>query len=113
MPSSINLPGCSFNRAKYSKPEDVLNLELRPEFTGIAALKTGDVPKGSVKDGDRSIEYFFVNHAPEKDNWAHAEVRVKKAGAEYNKNLRINDPEVALRIKQSLAETLKVLKEPV
>src|SRR5580704_8864096 len=50
-PAAVELPQCSFNRAQYSKPEDVLK-DSRPLHTAIVEVTCARLPKDPVPRGD-------------------------------------------------------------
>jgi hypothetical protein len=106
--AAIKLPACSFNREKFSSPNDVLS-DTAPAYNGIAFVTVAKVPQGVIE----SSYEFVVAHDPRADNYSHTEVRVKRTNKSYNKNLKVADGEVRLRLREALASTLEVLQAPV
>lgn len=73
-------PSCSFNREKYSNPEDVLDSN-KPAMNRIACLVAGDLPAPVPHPLEPNKKYEFrLEHLPEEDNYSHTEVQVTKEG---------------------------------
>lgn len=71
-------PSCSFNRDKYSRPEDVLD-KARPELNKIAFLVAGNLPEPVSHPLEPQTKFCFrLEHLPEESNYSHTEVQVTK-----------------------------------
>jgi len=65
----------SVNRSKYSEPGDILSvLRLKYAHWGVVRFRVSDVPTRMESEAGVLFEWF-VEHAPEEDNYAHSEVR--------------------------------------
>lgn len=104
-------PACSFNREKYSAPEDVL-LGTHPTLNGIVCAQVRDVEFAETTEGNVCWE-TFVLHAPEAGNYAHTEVRLKRQGERYNSNATPNSKVFRKLIRSRLASRLTILRDPV
>jgi hypothetical protein len=115
--SAVELPRCSFNRAKYcGGPLSVLT-DTRPQDTGVVAitprLLPGPVPRVPPSIG---APYQFIvadDPYPKEDpsNEAHAEVRIRPVGAEFSKNHK-PPKQVLFKAKDELARRLRVVVPP-
>lgn len=100
---AVEMPACSFNREQFSKPADVL--------TGpgqhVSFVTAGDLPERIRRDPPAKHYEFFLEDAPEADNAAHCEVRIRPAGEEFR-------PKVKSAVKQlarlKLVQKLKLLE---
>lgn len=75
--SAVDLPRCSFNRGKYSAPEDVL-VARRPDDNGIVAITGNELPSPVPRATGDPYEFFTAddpNPSEDPDNDAHCEVR--------------------------------------
>ena len=116
-PSAVELPQCSFNRARYCTGAESVLTASRPEDTGVVSITRGTLP-GPVPRLQPSTgkPYEFVAdddpHPPEDpDNAAHAEVRLKPEGDEFNSNHKVKK-EILAKATNELARRLKIVKAP-
>lgn len=101
-------PSCSFNRGKYSDPEDVLDPD-HPDLNRIAFLVAGNLPEPVSHPLEPEKEYGFrLEHLPEEDNYSHTEVQVKKE-SEDKVVSKLRNPELRRYLREALAEKLFVL----
>jgi hypothetical protein len=107
--SAVDLPRCSFNRAKYSQPGDVITVS-RPKDNGILTLTSGELPGPVPRDTGEPYE-FFTQDDPTDDNGAHAEVRMRRQGHPFNPNHKVNKTVLA-KAKDQLVRKLRVYKAP-
>jgi hypothetical protein len=99
-------PSCSFNRGKYSNPQDVLDPD-HPEMSMIAFLVAGNLPQPVPHPSDPQTKFGFrLEHLPEENNYSHSEVQVTK-NATVASNLKSS--EVRRHLRESLAEKMFVL----
>lgn len=86
---AIRMPACSFFR---HEPLAALDPELRPAETSIIQLLVGDLPPpivpepGSSGGVGKTFE-FEAASKPERGREDHAEVRVRRAGESFSKNI--------------------------
>lgn len=112
LPDAVELPRCSFNRAKYSSPEDVL-VESRPTENGILWLCAGDLPEPVPRETSAGEPYeFFTADDPTEDNEAHAEVRVRPKNGTFNLKAKISSKTTKAKAKAALAAKLRVHRPP-
>jgi hypothetical protein len=111
----VEVPACSFNRAAYSEPEDVLR-EDDPARNGIAKMNVRDIPEPIVQEAPANSWAFFVADDPnppeDPENDAHAEVRLHVIGQEYDKDRKVTKT-ARMRALEALARRLKLHKYPV
>ena len=105
-------PSCSFNREKYSLPEQVLD-PSRPEQNRIAYLVAGNLPKPelypldpSVPQAQKVLYAFRLIHLPEENNYSHTEAQVTKRGQDATK---VGSKSVRRELREALAEKMTVL----
>lgn len=112
LPQAVDMPRCSFNRARYSEPEDVLTAN-RPADNGIVTVKgewlPGPVPR--QPGGEGKPYEFFVADDPTPDNDAHCEVRIRPQEGAFSKNHKVNKV-VRAKAKDELARRLRILRPP-
>ncbi len=111
-PSTIRFPNFSVNRSKYSESYDV----LIPEYFdwGIYSFHVQDIPPPITRSGGKNIETiyeFYVQHVPEKNNYAHSEVRVSKDGI-YNEEMKISNKIVKKTFRFKLSDRATIIKYP-
>lgn len=107
--AAIDLPATSFNRSSYSRPEDVLIAE-RPDDTGIAELRVGDLPPPMMAPGGEMWEYLAADDPTDK-NPAHAEVRVKTVGQPYQMK-KPGSKAFKRLLREALAGRMRVIQRP-
>ena len=103
-------PACSFNRAKYSVPGDVI-VATSPEDNGIAFTQVDQVFVRASTSGNVTWE-TFVAHAPVPGHRSHTEVRLKRSGDVYDPRHRPGSEPFRKRIRELLAASLKILRQP-
>ena len=86
LPSAFRFPRQSFNRAKYSQPEDVLHPDccdgkILNSGWGVLECSSGDLPTPIAGPDGRTFR-FEVVHAPRECCYAHTELCCK-AGGEF------------------------------
>lgn len=106
---AVDLPRCSFNRGKYSAPEDVF-VAQRPDDNGIVAIAGNGLP-GPVPRATGAPYEFFTADDPNPDNDAHCEVRIRPQGKAFSKNHKVNK-EVCAIARDALARRLHIIKVP-
>jgi hypothetical protein len=113
--TAVEVPACSFNRSKYSSPEDVL-VPSRPSDNGILVVTPGELPPPIPRSEEAPYEFFAADDpCPKEDpaNEAHCEVRIRRQGQEYNKNLKLKPkPEMALKAREALARAMRIHRTP-
>lgn len=116
--SAVEVPRCSFNRAKYAPDPQSVFVASRPADNGVVQLLAGDLP-GPVPRPPKPpetvtlvpLEFYVVDH-PEDDNAAHAEVRVRPTDQPGSPNYRIKDKGLRLKAQEALARKLSLLVPP-
>lgn len=105
--AGIEIPQMSCNRAKYSKPADV----VRSGQPGIAFVTPGSLPPPVVFN---DVEYlFFAIDDPIESNEAHAEVRVGRTSDRPRRDpFKPRSKDVRLKLRALLADRLILLKPP-
>lgn len=103
-------PACSFNRSKYSVPEDVFDT-TKPEDNGIAFTQVARASFQASTTGGVAWE-TVVAHAPIQGNRSHTEVRLKRSGETYDPKRRPGSDAFKKRIRELLAARLEILREP-
>jgi hypothetical protein len=94
-PANIRFPDQSVNRAKYSKPRDVLLPDSSGRYReqihwGVARITVNDVPRVIVSTGGGVECHFTVEHDPLEDNYGHSELRVYKEGNRVKDGKKVN-----------------------
>lgn len=112
--TAVEVPACSFNRSKYSEPEDVL--APRPTDTGIVVITPRELPPPIPRADEIPYEFFAADDpCPPEDpvNEAHCEVRIRRQGHDYTKNLKLKPkPEMAMKAREALARSLRIYRSP-
>lgn len=108
--TAIDLPSWSFNRAKYSVPEDVLDLVNRSAYNGVAEITVGAIPAEFTPL--EKTYHLWAEHVPCLQNYAHSEVRVKREEDEaFQAGLKFGtQTKMALRV--TLSNLLRVVRPP-
>jgi hypothetical protein len=99
------LPRTSVNRARYSKPRDVI--WGRPNH-GIAMLLVQEVNGKTFIDGDDRYE-IRIEHDPIDDNYAHTEIRIYKNDERVYERREI-DPRVRLALREIISRSARIYK---
>jgi uroporphyrinogen-III decarboxylase len=110
LPTSVDMPASSFNRAAYSVPEKV----RRSDLDGIAEIPCDALPAPVdvvVSPKETNTWVFFAEDDPTPTNDAHAEIRLKRADKPYDAGKRFK-PAMKTRIREALAKALRVRLEP-
>lgn len=101
-------PSCSFNRGKYSDPEDVLD-STHPEYNRIACLTAGNLPAPIPHPTTPELIYSFcLLHIPTEENYSHSEAQVVKQG---DNATQLKSPVLRRLLREALAEKMTVLPE--
>jgi len=112
LPFALELPQCSFNRSKYSHPEQVL--VPRPEHTGILSVRPLDLPGPVPRHTGSPYEFFAADDPnPKEDlqNDAHCEVRIKPQGLTFSKNHKVKK-EILAKALDELARKVRIFRTP-
>jgi hypothetical protein len=110
--TAVEVPACSFNRSKYSAPEQVF-VPSRPRDNGILVITPAELPPAIQRTEGAPYEFFAADDpCPREDptNEAHCEVRVRRQGFEYTKNLKLKA--LALKAREALARRIRILRAP-
>lgn len=100
-------PSCSFNRGKYSDPEEVLD-PAHPELNRIAYLMAGNLPAPVPHPVNPQDKFGFrLEHLPKETNYSHTEVQVTRNAAAASK---LKNPELRRQLREALAEKMFVLE---
>jgi hypothetical protein len=105
----VEMPACSFNRSKYSAPEDV-TVSSRPRENGIAEITPAELPP-PIPRTDATPYEFFAADDPTDDNGAHCEVRICRTGTVYTPSHKPNAA-IKLKAREALARQLRVRRPP-
>ena len=86
LPSAFQFPRQSFNRGKYSSPEDVLHRDccdgkLLPSGWGVLECLSNNLPTPIEGQDGRTFQFEAI-HQPLECCYAHTEVWCKAAGGE-------------------------------
>ena len=84
--TAFPFPRMSFNRGKYSRPEDVLHPDcsngVRYTDFGVFEFSVGDVPVSLPVSSDSRIFQFLIQHVPLATCYAHSELSCHLNGQE-------------------------------
>lgn len=105
IPHAVEMPACSFNRGKYSRPEDVLS-SVRPRETVVTKVGVGELPEPFPRQSGEICE-FHAEDDPLDENPAHCEVRLSLRGRGYSRNLR-NNKNLMFEARARLASRLRI-----
>jgi len=107
LPGAIELPAMSVNRSKYDPdPRNV----IRGNDTGVAVTTSRQLPTPMTSPGDVTYEFFASDVPSEGD--AHAELRLRRRGDQYDPKHKVKSATFKLELKQALAKSLRVLIQP-
>ena len=105
-------PSCSFNRSKYSDPEDVLDSN-HPAYNRIAFLVAGNLPEPQSHPSNPTMMYAFrLTHLPDRDNHSHTEAQVTKQveiASLPEDATKLGSPALRRQLREALAEKMFVL----
>jgi hypothetical protein len=78
VPQTVSFPKPSFNRSRFSRPEDVLHVDCcggKLPLPGLGVLegRVGDFRK-SAESGDNRIFTLYPKHVPNETCYAHSEL---------------------------------------
>jgi hypothetical protein len=78
VPQTVNFPKPSFNRSKFSHPEDVLHVDCcdgkqQPLGLGVLEARVSDLRK-SAESGDKRLFTMYPKHVPNEMCYAHSEL---------------------------------------
>lgn len=119
MATAVDLPRCSFNRAKYCSGPASVVIEERPSDTGVVSISVGALPGPVPRSGVSTGEpYEFIgaddpNPDEDPENSAHAEVRLRPQGSAFSKNHRVKDKAVLAKAKDELCRRLTIVVVPI
>jgi hypothetical protein len=110
VPQSVNFPKPSFNRSKFSRPEDVLHVDCcggKQQFPGLGVLegRVSDFGK-SAEAGDKRIFTLYPKHVPNETCYAHSELWCATSDSEDAKPSQ--SAKEKLRIAVSKALSVKI-----
>jgi len=110
--AAVDLPRCSFNRSRFSRPEDVI-VAGRPADNGIVQITSADLPAPVPRESPSiGVAYKFdAFDDPTAENDAHAEIRMYLQDGSFNKNHKPHKPTLA-KAKDALARKLTILRSP-
>lgn len=110
---AVKLPACSFNRSKYSKPHEAIDLEVRPSETGVASIGIRDIPTPILPNYEGGkIHELYVAHAPVVENYSHTELRIRRQGYDDPKTYKPNSAIFRKLIRDKIAEKMRVCITP-
>lgn len=116
--TAVDVPRCSFNRARYAPEPNAVLSPSRPEENGVVVMLAGDLPE-PVPRPPRPPQpglvplVFYVVDDPTDENDAHAEVRVRPSDQLGSPNYKVKDKVIREKAKEALARKLSVLIAPV
>lgn len=91
LPAAFQFPRQSFNRQKYSAPEDVLHADccdgLQRSEWGILECSATDLPTALHSANGQQYD-FFVKHVPRECCYAHSEILCRCGGDEVDEPSR-------------------------
>ena len=106
---AVDMPRCSFNRSRFSRPRDVL-VSTRPHDNGVVQITPGELPPPIPRDGGRPY-MFYAADDPIPENNAHCEVRIKPVETEFNTNHKVNKA-IRAKARSELARRLHIVIAP-
>jgi hypothetical protein len=110
---AVKLPACSFNRSKYSKTQEAIDLEARPSETGVASISVGDIPTPILPNYEGGkIHELYITHAPVAENYSHTELRIRRQGHDDPKTYKPNSPIFRKFVRDKIAEKMRVRITP-
>jgi hypothetical protein len=107
--AAVEMPACSFNRGKHSKPEDVI-VPSRPAENGILEITSQELPPPVPRASGEPYE-FFAEDDPIEENDAHCEVRIRRNGTPYSSKHKPNK-DIVMKARAELAKKMRVLRAP-
>ena len=107
--TAVEMPACSFNRSKYSVPEDVI-VPSRPKENGILEVTPRELPPPVPRASGEPYEFFAADD-PIDENEAHCEVRMRRTGSEYKANHKPNK-DIVMKARAELARRMRVHRAP-
>jgi hypothetical protein len=92
-PAAIHFPDQSVNRAKHSRPADVIippdDSVLEMILWGVSAIAVSDLPAPTKTEKGPQFS-FAVHHDPIELNFSHSEIRVFRDNERHSKG-KVND----------------------
>jgi hypothetical protein len=107
--TAVEMPACSFNRGRYSKPEDVI-VSSRPKENGILEITPSELPPPVPRASGEPYEFFAADD-PIDTNEAHCEVRIRRTSTEYKSNHKPNK-DILMKARAELAKRMRVHRAP-
>lgn len=107
--TAVEMPACSFNRAAYANPEDVI-VPSRPKENGILQITPAELPPPVPRASGEPYE-FFVADDPIDTNESHCEIRIRRTGTEYKSSHKPNK-EILMKAREELARRMRVYRAP-
>jgi hypothetical protein len=108
--AAVEMPACSFNRSKYSEPEEVI-VASRPTQNGILEITPAELPPPVPRTSGEPYEFFAADD-PIAANQAHCEVRIRRTGIEYKASHKPNK-EIVMKARAELAKRMRVHRVPI
>jgi hypothetical protein len=110
VPQSISFPKPSFNRSRFSRPEDVLHIDCcggKQLSSGLGVLESrvSNLRK-SAESGDKRVYRMYPKHVPNETCYAHSELWCATSESEDAKPSQ--SAKEKLRILISRALTVKI-----
>ena len=91
LPQSISFPKPSFNRSKFSRPEDVLHVDCcgGKELPGCGVLESGCLTSASLRNRAINVGlHLYPKHVPNPTCYAHSELWCSSPSSEDTKPTR-------------------------
>jgi len=107
--AAIEMPACSFNRSRYSRPDDVIVPEY-PTENGIVEITPGELPSPVPRTSGEPYEFFAADD-PNDENDAHCEVRIRRTGIPYAKSHKPKK-DILMKARAELAKRMRVYRAP-
>jgi hypothetical protein len=111
--AAVDAPACSFNRSRYSAPDDVITAS-RPTENGILEITPGELPPPLPRADATPYEFYAADDpclVNGRENEAHCEVRIKRTGTEYAANHK-PPKDIKLKAREALARKLRIHRIP-
>jgi hypothetical protein len=107
LPTSVELPAMSVVRSKYvNGPQEA----LKADDTGIAVTTPEKLPSPMTSPGG-IVHEIRAEDSPSQGD-AHAEVRVRRKGTDYNPKYKIDSKPFKADLRRAIAASFKVLTAP-
>lgn len=107
--AAVEMPACSFNRSKHSKPDDII-VSSRPTENGILEITPSELPPPVPRASGEPYE-FLAEDDPIEENEAHCEVRIHRTNTPYTRSHRPKK-DIIMKARAELAKRMRVYKAP-